>query len=132
MTRSVLVERPAEGLRTLARELETACGYLGREPLEPEHVAAARAIAEATEAELRASLAELAQVSPGADAADSRGFRALIVTLLRAQAELASPRPTAADAARAGGFVESVASLLDWAATNLEIKCLPETREPLV
>jgi hypothetical protein len=118
-------------MRLLARELEAACGYLERDPLAPEHVAAARAIAEATEAELRSSLADLARVEPSADPADSRGIRSLIVTLLQAQAELAVPHPSAAEAARACDLVECVASLLDWAATNLEIKFLPETREPL-
>lgn len=131
MTRSLLVDRPAEGLRTLSEELATAERYLERDPLAPAHLAAARAILEAAAVELRASLAELERLSAAtADPHDCRGFRTLIASLVQAQAELASPHGTPRRVARARMLVGCVSSLLGWAATNLEIKCLPEVPEP--
>lgn len=133
MDQRLLLESPSRGLLVLGRELESACSYLERDPISPSHVRAAEAILAATLDDIRESLAQLDRIglSPADDKA-RRGFAALAADLEAALELLLLPSPSFEKLRRAGRVTAAVASLLYWSATELQIRTLPETDDPLV
>lgn len=134
MDQRLLLDSPSRGLLALGGELETACGYLEREPVSGAHLRAAEAIVAATLDDVLESMVQLERAgaaSPG-DSEARRGFAAIVDDLERALDLLHRERPSTVELLRAKRIAAAVASLLYWSATELQIKTLPTTDEPLV
>jgi hypothetical protein len=119
----LLLRKPSDGLVILAGELESAHGYLARAPLAATHVHAAHSIVNATIEELESTSSVLA-----ADSRDgSRGLLALANDLNPVRGCLDPATLTVSELARCKQIIEAVINLLYWAATDLQIRTLPET-----
>lgn len=126
MDQGLLLGRPSDGLLKLASELETAQGYLERSPLAASHVRAAGLIVAATIEELEAT----SSVLVGEERDGSRGLLSLAADLEPVRGCLDPATLTVHELARCTEIVEAVINLLCWAATDLQIRTLPETTEP--
>jgi hypothetical protein len=125
----LLSGRPSDGLLTLAGELETAHTYLERAPLGASHVRAAATIVAATIEELEESSVQL-DGGRSTDSDGSRGLLTLADDLTPVQKCLDPATLTVGELSRCKEIVAAVINLLYWAATDLQIRTLPETAEP--